>query len=83
MKPDANHRDASYLGSDQLAQGCEFTITGGDGINRTLLQTNGTFNGKNVVFEYIIAPKTENITHQTFIENGTINGIPNTWFNRR
>lgn len=53
-----------------------FTLVGGDGVERVLLQTVGDLNGKLGVYEDIIDPA-ENVTYQRFIENGTINGRPN------
>jgi hypothetical protein len=76
LKGDPLHRAASFVSKEQLKKG-GVTITGGDGIKRTLLQTEGSFNGKSGIFEYIIDPKTQNITHQRFISGGKINGKPN------
>ncbi|AKL98232.1 hypothetical protein [Endomicrobium proavitum] len=53
-----------------------FAIKGNDGKNYNLIQTEGVVNGKNGVFEYVVNENNE-ITHQLFIENGKINGIPN------
>ncbi|MNV23970.1 hypothetical protein D3C71_1150120 [compost metagenome] len=76
LKGDVSHIAASYLTKEQLAAGEIFTITGNDGVNRILLQTSGGLNGKSGIYEYILDPA-NNVTHQRFIENGLINGIPN------
>ncbi|WP_256660404.1 hemagglutinin repeat-containing protein, partial [Pseudomonas sp. GL93] len=76
LKEDMSHVAASYLTKEQLAAGKTFPVIGGDGVNRTLLQTSGGLNGKSGIYEYILDPS-GNVTHQRFIENGIINGIPN------
>ncbi len=50
LKPDPTHRDASYLSREQLMDGKVFTIKGGDGIERKLLQAEGSFNDKKSIF---------------------------------
>lgn len=52
LKPDPTHRGASYLSREQLMEGKVFTIKGGDGIERKLLQAEGSFNDKTGIFEY-------------------------------
>ncbi|MDO4906507.1 MAG: hypothetical protein Q3970_01765, partial [Neisseria sp.] len=76
LKPDSAHRAASFLSKRQLESGKIFTITGKDGVKRTLLQTEGSFNGKKGIYEYIV-DKSNNVTHQRFIEGGKITGKPN------
>lgn len=59
-----------------MESGKVFIITGNDGVKRTLLQTKGKFNNKDGIYEYIIN-KSNNVTHQRFIEGGEITGVPN------
>lgn len=66
----------SFVTADQLKEGRLFRLVGGDGVERTLLQTESGFNGKQGIYEYILDPS-DKITHQRFIEGGVINGIPN------
>ncbi|WP_258208112.1 polymorphic toxin-type HINT domain-containing protein [Paenibacillus radicibacter] len=75
-KSDPGHRAASFLTEAQIGKGTTFNITGGDGIQRTLLQVNGGLDGKNGIYEYII-DSNATVSHQRFIEGGIINGVPN------
>jgi Pretoxin HINT domain len=76
-KGDAYHRSASFVSTEQMAAGRAFTIKGGDGAQRNLLQTSGGMNGQKGVFEYIFDPGTKTVTHQVFYPGGTITGAPN------
>jgi hypothetical protein len=76
LKSDVYHRSASYLSEGQLSQGTTFSITGDDGVDRTLLQVSGELNGKTGIFEYIIGSDGI-VTHQIFKPGGIINGVPN------
>ncbi|MCL5022338.1 MAG: RHS repeat-associated core domain-containing protein [Nitrospirae bacterium] len=77
LKGDAAHRSASFMREEAARNGTHFEIVGGDGVTRTLTQVEGTLNGQTGRFEYIVE-KTGNLTHQRFVPNGSINGIPNT-----
>ncbi|WP_230854165.1 hypothetical protein, partial [Pseudomonas syringae group genomosp. 3] len=66
LKDDMSHIAASYLTKEQLAAGKAFTLTGNDGVDRTLLQTLGGLNGKLGIYEYILDPAGR-VTHQRFI----------------
>jgi len=57
-------------------KGVHTPLTGNDGVVRTLTQMPGELNGKAGRFEYIVE-KSGNLTHQRFVEGGSMNGIPN------
>ena len=75
LSDDPAHRAASFLSREQLEAGQVFTFRGGDGVQRTLLQTQGGFNSQTGIYEYII--EGSDITHQRFIDGGRITGFPN------
>ena len=77
LKDDPLHRATSWVVDDPAAQ--QFTITGGDGVQRTLYQLPGEVNGKTGVFEWIVDNSGTDsvITHQRFIPGGQVNGVPN------
>ena len=80
LKEDSSHRAASFLSIKQLKAGKTFYITGGDKVKRVLPQTPGYLNVNNVnqkgIYEYIIEPS-GSISHQRFIKDGVITGVPN------
>jgi RHS repeat-associated protein len=76
LKSDPSHRAASF-GLDAVARaGQSFELQGGDGVVRTLIQAPGEVSGNKGIFEYIINNAGQ-VTHQRFIEDGVITGLPN------
>lgn len=56
----------------------KFSIIGNDGIERSLYQLNGSLNGKDGIFEWIVDPNpAKGVTHRRFIEGVEITGRPN------
>ncbi len=75
-KNDAGHVAASFIPEEQLVKGKIYSVTGGDGVTYTLLQTEGEVNGIKGIFEYMLSPE-GTVTHQRFIKNGVFTGTPN------
>lgn len=56
----------------------KFSLVGGDGVERSLYQIEGSLNGKQGIFEWIVDPEpTKGVTHRRFIEGVGITGKPN------
>ena len=75
-KSDPAHLSGSFLTREQLAAGKVTGFKGGDGIQRTLLQTKGELNGESGIFEYILTPDGK-VSHQRFIKGGKYTGYSN------
>lgn len=73
-KADVDHRSASFPVDDIAGKGTVTEIVGGDGRAVTLVQMPGELNGVPGRFEWILDG--DKVTHQMFVRNGTINGIP-------
>ncbi|RMI32272.1 hypothetical protein EBN03_14910 [Nocardia stercoris] len=74
LKGDPWHRSASFPVDEIAEKGTVYEITGGDGVTRTLVQMPGEVNGVSGRFEWIVDG--DKVTHQMFVKNGTINGVP-------
>lgn len=64
-KTDVYHLAGSFLTEAQLSKGTAVYITGGDGIQRILLQVEGAVNGVKGVFEFILQSD-GTVSHQLF-----------------
>lgn len=74
---DAQHYFPRIVDNHAL-DGSSFTLTGGDGVERTLYQVEGSLNGKEGIFEWIVDPDpAKGVTHRRFIPGGSITGNPN------
>lgn len=75
LKDDPAHRAAFWMRDEAADSGQVSKIVGGDGVQRTLIQMPGEMNGVAGRFEYIVDPA-GNLTHEMFVEGGSINGVP-------
>ena len=76
LKGDATHRSATFYREEAAKSGTHYKLNSGDGTTSTLTQIPGSLNGKSGRYEYIVNSSGK-LTHQRFVEGGTINGIPN------
>jgi hypothetical protein len=69
MRPDRNGETDNHgfpLSADNMARyGTTRSITGGDGIERTMVEVRGNYKGKNGTFEWIIEPD-RTVNHRFF-----------------
>jgi hypothetical protein len=78
MKRDAAHIAPDFVVSDIGATATVTYIKGGDGITRMLVQMPGEMNGNAGRYEWMVESGDQFlVTHQWFVKDGTINGIPN------
>lgn len=74
---DAQHHFSDIFDNHAL-DGSEFVLIGDDGHTRTLYQVEGSLNGVDGVFEWIVDPDpAKGVTHRRFIPGQGITGIPN------
>ncbi|MGY3791101.1 RHS repeat domain-containing protein [Streptomyces antibioticus] len=78
-KTDAAHRAADFAIDDVASKGKVFEQVGGDKRPFVIVQVPGGMNGKSGRFEWIIEERGNRlvISHQRFVNGGTINGLPN------
>ncbi|WP_077611772.1 hypothetical protein [Clostridium sp. Marseille-P2415] len=77
LKEDSLHAFNDII-DNYAGQATEFPLVGGDGVERSLYQIEGSLNGKNGIFEWIVDPDpVKGVTHRRFIEGVRITGKPN------
>ncbi|WP_326728882.1 RHS repeat-associated core domain-containing protein [Streptomyces phaeochromogenes] len=78
-KRDAVHRAADFAIDDVADKGKVFERVGGDKRPFVIVQVPGGMNGRVGRFEWIIEERSSHlvVSHQRFVKNGSINGIPN------
>lgn len=76
LKRDPFHSAPAWAEPDDVAaNGQECSITGGDGVSRTLVQSTATVNDISGRFGWVINPH-RTVSHQLFVPGGTIKGVP-------
>ncbi len=70
---DLYHIEAGKISKEQLSQGEIFTFIGDNGERGILLQTKGTLNGKEGVYEYILSQDGK-VSHQMFKPGKEVDG---------
>ena len=83
IKPDPHHAFDPIV--DNFARYAKkFNLQGRDEIWKELYQIEGSLNGKNGIFEWIVDPRADRgLTHRFFVKNGTITGKPNIYSGKK
>ena len=77
LKGDPQHAFNDII-DNYAGDATKFPLEGGDGVNRSLYQIEGSLNGKKGIFEWIVDPDpVKGVTHRRFIEGVGITGKPN------
>ncbi|MBQ3600182.1 MAG: pre-toxin TG domain-containing protein, partial [Lachnospiraceae bacterium] len=77
LKDDSLHAFNDII-DNYASDATKFLLIGGDGVERILYQIEGSLNGKQGIFEWIVDPNpAKGITHRRFIEGVGITGKPN------
>ena len=76
LKNDSHHGFPDIV-DNWVGYARDFTIAGGDGKLRMLYQLAGSLNGVPGIFEWIVDPAANTVTHRRFIKKGRITGRPN------
>jgi hypothetical protein len=74
LKTDVDHRAAFWMREAAADHGHVFTVMGGDGVQRTLVQVPGELNGTAGRFEYLV--NQGNLEREMFVRGGSMNGVP-------
>jgi len=72
---DLYHYAPTFMRDVAARAGTAFSIKGADQASYTLIQILGDLNGKAGRYEYVLGAA-GNLTHQLFVEGGTISGVP-------
>ncbi|WP_073291647.1 hypothetical protein [Anaerosporobacter mobilis] len=77
LKDDSLHAFNDII-DNYAGDATKFSLVGGDGVERSLYQIEGSLNGKQGIFEWIVDPDpAKGVTHRRFIEGIGITGKPN------
>ena len=76
LKKDVHHAFNDII-DNYASYAKEFQLQGNDFKIKKLFQIEGSLDGAAGIFEWIVDPNTQSVTHRLFIKNGHITGKPN------